>query len=96
MIGDDKKVIRGIVENSMYKDLRQLSFDLNISMSKIIGICLMQGMEVIRAEAIGEKPQEIEMLKKILLDIKNGTKSVEADTVLEAKSDEQSEALILI
>jgi hypothetical protein len=63
----DRKILRSYVEPSLYEDVRELAYMLNISMSKLIAMSVVQGLECIRADFTREIPDiKIKELKEYI------------------------------
>lgn len=69
------KPVRGYVDDDTYEQLREVAYLLNMSMSKVIVTCLIQGMEVMRAEAMGQEPKVLSKTVKEYVKKKNDLKS---------------------
>jgi hypothetical protein len=56
-LAENKRAIKGYIDVNLYEELKEVSDMLGVSMSKCITDCLVQGLEVLFAEAIGRDPK---------------------------------------
>jgi len=67
----EKKQLMSYVDESMYEEIRELAFALNISMSKCIAECIVQGIEMIIADVAGRDPKVVSKSMKRYLRERN-------------------------
>jgi len=70
-MGTEKITVRSYLNETLYDQLKEVSQVLDISMSRCIAECLMQGLEVIVAEYAGRHPNVVSKSMKKYMEEKN-------------------------
>ena len=59
MVGKNTKLFQTYLGEEMHEELRKISFETRVSMSKIIVLCIIQSLEKVRADLMGQEPKNV-------------------------------------